>query len=57
MMAEDPDDDIVLGTADEGNADYIVSGDKHLLKLREFKRIKIVTVTEMLEILRNEARA
>ncbi len=56
IVTEDPDDDIVLSTAYKGRADYIISGDRHLLKLREFKRIKIVTVEEMLEILRHEAR-
>jgi uncharacterized protein len=52
IVKEDPDDDLVLGTADEGKAEYIVSGDKHLLKLGEHKGIKIITVNEMLDILR-----
>ena len=30
----------------------IVSGDRHLLELREFGEIKIVTVGKMLELLR-----
>lgn len=51
VIAEDPDDDIVLSTARGGNANYVVSGDKHLLNLREFKGIRIVTVKEMLELL------
>jgi len=52
IIVEDPDDDVVLATALEGGADFIVSGDKHLLSLREFRGIRIVTVREMLEILR-----
>lgn len=48
----DPPDDIILRTAFDAKADYIVSGDKHLLSLREFKGIKIVTVDEMLKILK-----
>ena len=52
IVEEDPDDDLVLATALEGEADFIVSGDKHLLSLGEFRGIKIVTVREMLEILR-----
>ena len=51
IVADDPDDDMVLNTAHEGRADYIVSGDRHLLKLREFRRIKIVTVKQMLEMI------
>jgi predicted nucleic acid-binding protein len=47
----DPTDDIILRTAYDGKADYIVSGDEHLLALKEFKGIKIVTVSEMLEVL------
>ncbi len=54
IVSEDPDDDIVLSTASEGRADYIVSGDKHLLKLKELKGIKIVMVKDMLEIMRRE---
>ncbi len=52
IISEDPDDDIVLNTAYTGKAQYIVTGDRHLLALKEFKRIKIVQVTHMLESLR-----
>ncbi len=51
----DRSDNSILATAYDGKADYIVSGDKHLLKLREFRRIKIVTVGQMLEILKLES--
>ena len=51
ILAEDTDDNIVLSTAYEGGAEYIVTGDKHLLDLRDFKGIRIVTVNKMLEIL------
>src|SRR2546422_10600048 len=44
-------DDNVLSTAKEGDADFIVTGDKHMLELKEFKRIKIVTVEKALSIL------
>ncbi len=50
---EDPDD-LVLSTAKDGKADAIVTGDKHLLSLREFKGTKIVTVDRMLVILRTK---
>ncbi len=51
LIAQDPDDDIVLSTAHKGNASHIVSGDGHLLGLKRFKGVKIVTVDEMLETL------
>ena len=50
-VASDPDDDVVLNAAYTGKADYIVTGDKHLLILNNFKKTKIVTVNQMLEIL------
>ena len=53
VIPEDPDDDIVLTTAREGRARYIVSGDKHLLRMKEFKGIKVLSVKRMLELLKN----
>jgi len=52
QITEDPDDNVIVETALDGRADYIVSGDKHLLILKEFRGIKIINVEEMLEILR-----
>ena len=51
-MKEDPDDDVILRTAYDGKADYIVSGDNHLLSMGEFRGIKILAVDEMLKILK-----
>ena len=51
LIAQDPEDDMVLSTALKGNASYIVSGDEHLLDLKRFKGVTIVTVDEMLETL------
>jgi putative PIN family toxin of toxin-antitoxin system len=31
VVVEDPADDVILRTAFDGKADYVVSGDKHLL--------------------------
>lgn len=52
VVREDPDDDIILRAAYDGKATYIVSGDKHLLSLGEFRRTRIVTVDEMIRILK-----
>jgi len=51
VILEDPDDDIVLSTALKGKADYIVTGDKHLLSLKKYEKIEILKVNQMLEIL------
>ncbi len=50
--ARDPDDDMLINAAYDGGADYIVSGDRDLLDLREFEGIKMVTVAKMMRILR-----
>lgn len=45
------DDNRILECALEGKVDYIVSGDKqHILPLKELEGIKIVSVSEFLEI-------
>lgn len=49
VVKEDPDDDIFINTASDGNADYIVSGDPHLLGLSKYKGIEIVTIKDMLK--------
>ncbi len=49
VIARDPDDDIVLATAIAAKADFIVSGDAHLLDLKGHAGIEILTATEALE--------
>ncbi len=50
VVKEDPTDDVVLNTAHDGKAGYIVTGDQHLLKLRGFRNIKIVSPKKMIEV-------
>jgi putative PIN family toxin of toxin-antitoxin system len=45
--AEDESDNRVLEAAVDGAADYIVSGDEHLLTLGEFRSIPILTPNEL----------
>jgi len=47
----DPADNIVLNTAYDGNCDFIVSGDHHLLDLKKFKGIRVVSPKQMLDLL------
>lgn len=51
IILEDPSDNMVLECALEAEADYIVSGDHHLLNVGEFRGVKIVTAAELLKIL------
>jgi len=43
VITQDPSDNKFLELAKAGSADYILSGDKHLLELKDFQGIKIVT--------------
>ena len=52
IVKDDPKDNIFIETAAAGNADYIVSQDNHLLKLKEFRGIKIITPEEFNELLK-----
>lgn len=47
----DEDDDQVLACALSGHADYIVSGDPHLLDIKQYKNIPILTASEFLALL------
>lgn len=49
VVKEDPADDKILECASEANCDFIVSGDKHLLKLKRFKDAKILTPRQFLD--------
>lgn len=49
VVKSDPDDDRVLECALAGEADYIVSGDKHLRELGSYDGIKIVTVRQFMD--------
>lgn len=51
VIKDDPKDDKILDCAVACNADFIVSQDNHLLKLKEFRGIKIVTPKDFLELI------
>ncbi len=44
----DPDDDNVLACAKASSADCIVSGDSHLLDLKKFEEIEILTAADFI---------
>ncbi|MBW1818474.1 MAG: putative toxin-antitoxin system toxin component, PIN family [Deltaproteobacteria bacterium] len=49
-IPQDPFDNIFLALAVDGGARFIVSGDHHLLDLKEYKSIQIVTPSEAVRI-------
>ena len=49
VIIEDPEDNKFLECAVESKAEWIVSGDKHLLRVEEFEGIKILTAREFLK--------
>lgn len=49
-VPRDPDDNMVLECAIEGKAQYIVTGDQHLLVLKTFRDIQIVRASDFLKI-------
>jgi len=51
ILSDGPDNRI-LECALAAKADYIVTGDKHLLSLKEFQDIKIIRLSEFLENIR-----
>ena len=48
VILDDPDDDEVLACAAAADAEIVVSGDSHLLNLKEYKGIDIITAAELL---------
>jgi len=51
VVEDDPDDNRIVECAIDGGADYIVTGDHHLLDLKRFQEVQIVTPQEFLDIL------
>lgn len=49
IIKEDPTDNMFLECAIEAKVDYIVSGDKHLMKLGEFQGIAIMNASALLK--------
>ena len=54
FVEADPKDDKFLEAAIAGKADFIVSGDKHLLDLKEFQSIPIISGAEFIQFLETE---
>jgi len=55
-ISQDKDDDKFIECAVDGQADYIISGDKHLLNLGVYRGIKIITTIQFLAIFSTNAQ-
>jgi putative PIN family toxin of toxin-antitoxin system len=53
----DPEDDVIVATAVAAKADYLVSGDRHLLTLGAYQGIQILTPRAFLDLLEGAPRA
>jgi uncharacterized protein len=51
-LKDDPDDDKILECAVAADCSYIVSGDKHLIRLKSYKNIKILDPAEFLVLIK-----
>ena len=49
IIQEDPSDDKFLHCAKAGKASVIISGDQHLLSLKSYGKIKIITPSQFLD--------
>ena len=54
IIEKDPKDNMVLECALEGQVNYIVSGDTHLLELKRFQDITIVKPSDFIKILKRQ---
>jgi putative PIN family toxin of toxin-antitoxin system len=53
VIRQDPEDDKFIDCAVEAQADYIISGDGHLLQVRAFRDIPIYSPKEFLQIIKS----
>lgn len=49
IIEDDPQDDMFLRCADAAGAEFIISGDRHLLSLKSYKNIPILTPAKFLD--------
>jgi hypothetical protein len=51
IVHEDPADNKFLECALDGDADIVVSGDEHLLRIEQYQGIRILSVRQFLKLL------
>jgi uncharacterized protein len=56
IVKEDPTDNRILECASASGSEYLVSGDKHLLKIGQYQGVRIVPPAEFVEIQAQQGR-
>lgn len=56
VVTEDPTDNRIVECAVASGSEYLVSGDKHLLKIGQYQGVKIVTPADFVEIIAQQGR-
>jgi putative PIN family toxin of toxin-antitoxin system len=56
VVKDDPTDDRILECAQAGKSEYLITRDKHLLKLKTFGPTKIVLVADFLQAFRKQGQ-
>lgn len=54
LIKEDPDDNKFIECAAAGKADYILAGDKHLLRHKNYNETKIMLVSDFLDFVKQK---
>lgn len=54
IVQDDPADDKFLVCAAAANVQFVISGDRHLLSLGNYKNIEILTPQQLLEVVQNK---
>jgi len=52
IVNEDPSDDMLFECAIEANAQFIITGNKHVLKLKKYKNIQVISAKEFMILFR-----
>lgn len=51
VIAEDPEDDRVIECAIASGSGFIVTGDRHLLRLIQYQNIRVIKLSEFMELI------
>lgn len=52
IVHDDPSDNKFIECAIDGNADYVISGDRHLLDIGNYREVKILKAKDFLNIMK-----
>jgi putative PIN family toxin of toxin-antitoxin system len=56
IVESDPEDNKFIACAVEGNADFLISGDHHLIELNNYENIQILTPTDLANLVLSRFR-